>query len=95
VIRIRATPLGPDQVQIDYMDNGVGIPKSILNRIFDPFFTTKLGQGGSGLGLYIVYNLVTGILGGTIQSHGSMDRGARFALVLPRIGPSNNGNASS
>ncbi|MCB1826205.1 MAG: PAS domain S-box protein [Candidatus Competibacteraceae bacterium] len=88
IIRIHATPLGLEQVQIDYTDNGVGMPEKILKRIFEPFFTTRLGQGGSGLGLYIVYNLITGILGGTIQVHSAPLKGVSFTLTLPRIGPS-------
>jgi C4-dicarboxylate-specific signal transduction histidine kinase len=51
LVRISATLLGPEQVQIDCTDNGVGIPETILKRIFEPFFTSRLGQGGSGLGL--------------------------------------------
>ncbi|MCC9000402.1 MAG: HAMP domain-containing histidine kinase, partial [Candidatus Contendobacter sp.] len=74
-------------VQIDYTDNGVGIPETIVNRIFDPFFTTKLGSGGSGLGLYIVYNLVTGALGGAIQVHSPPGCGVAFTLTLPRTAP--------
>ena len=70
-----------------YTDNGVGIPETIVNRIFDPFFTTKLGSGGSGLGLYIVYNLVTGVLGGAIQVHNPPGDGVAFTLTLPRIAP--------
>ena len=87
LIEIRAAPLGEGRVQIDYTDDGAGIPDSILKRVFEPFFTTKLGQGGSGLGLYIVYNLVTGILGGTIEAHSPPGQGTRFTLVLPRSGP--------
>ncbi len=86
-IRIHAASPNAVQVHIDYTDNGVGIPEKILKRIFEPFFTTQLGSGGSGLGLYIVYNLVTGVLGGTIQSHSVVGQGIRFTLVLPRIGP--------
>ena len=85
VIHIRAAPLGTTHVHIDYTDNGVGIPETIVNRIFDPFFTTKLGSGGSGLGLYIVYNLVTGVLGGTIQV--DSPPGVAFTLTLPRTAP--------
>ncbi len=87
LVRISATLLGPEQVQIDCTDNGVGIPETILKRIFEPFFTSRLGQGGSGLGLYIVYNLTTGILGGTIQVHSASMKGAVFTLTLPRTGP--------
>ena len=50
-----------------YKDNGVGVPESELRKIFEPFYTTRRGQGGSGLGLSVVYNLVTQKLGGTID----------------------------
>jgi PAS domain S-box-containing protein len=87
VIRIRAAVLDPDHLQIDYMDNGPGIPEALHSRIFEPFFTTRLGGGGSGLGLYIVYNLVAGVLGGTIRVHGIPGTGTTFTLVLPRGAP--------
>ncbi|HRD68481.1 MAG TPA: HAMP domain-containing sensor histidine kinase, partial [Candidatus Competibacter sp.] len=87
VIRIRAAPLGPDQVRIDYADDGAGIPEALHSRIFEPFFTTRLGSGGSGLGLYIVYNLVTGVLGGTVRVHSQPGQGATFALILPSVVP--------
>jgi len=85
VIRIRAALLDPDRVQLDYTDDGIGIPEPILHRIFEPFFTTRLGQGGSGLGLYIVYNLITGVLGGTVQAERAPERGTTFTVTLPRI----------
>ncbi len=50
-----------------YSDNGIGLSEDIKKRIFDPFVTTKRGQGGSGLGMNIVYNLVNAKLGGTIK----------------------------
>ena len=87
VIRIHAAPLGTTQIQVDYTDDGVGIPETMLDRIFEPFFTTKLGSGGSGLRLSIVYNLVTGVLGGTIRAGGQPGHGTTFTLVLPRIAP--------
>jgi len=55
--------------------DGCGIAQAHLARVFDPFFTTKLGQGGSGLGLNIVYNLVTKTLGGTIHVASSPGEG--------------------
>lgn len=84
VIRIDAAPIGTTHVRIDYTDNGVGIPETIKKRIFDPFFTTRMGSGGSGLGLYIVYNLVTGVLGGAIHVHSPPGHGVAFTLTLPR-----------
>ena len=50
------------QIRMIYSDNGRGIAPDHRGRIFDPFFTTRRGAGGSGLGLHIVYNLVTGPL---------------------------------
>ena len=58
-----------------------------LRRIFDPFFTTRLGKGGSGLGLHIVYNLATGLLGGRIEVDSTPGAGSRFVLTLPDTAP--------
>ncbi|UUZ53781.1 hypothetical protein LP419_35085 [Massilia sp. H-1] len=49
-------------------DNGAGIAAPVLGRVFEPFFTTRMGQGSTGLGLHIVHNLVTNVLGGTIEA---------------------------
>jgi len=68
-------------------DNGKGIAPEYLGKVFDPFFTTRLGQGGSGLGLHIVHNLVTGILGGQIRVFSGEGRGAQFVLRLPLVAP--------
>jgi PAS domain S-box-containing protein len=76
-----------DAVVLTYEDNGCGIPEANLAHIFEPFYTTKLGQGGSGLGLYIVYNLVTHVLGGTLSAGNLATQGARFVLRLPLEGP--------
>lgn len=65
-----------------YTDNGKGISEDYKHRIFDPFVTTKRGQGGSGLGLNIVFNLVNAKLGGTIQSMES-ERGVCFKVKVP------------
>jgi signal transduction histidine kinase len=72
-----------DRVSLRYGDDGRGISPEHLGRIFDPFFTTKRGVGGSGLGLHIVYNLVTQLLGGTIHVASELGRGAQFTIVLP------------
>jgi signal transduction histidine kinase len=81
VIRLTAQDDG-DHVLIWHRDNGVGIPEEIMQRIFDPFFTSKLGQGGSGLGLSIVNNIVYGILKGHIKVFN--EQGACFELRLPK-----------
>lgn len=68
-------------------DDGAGIPASVLPRIFDPFFTTRLGAGGSGLGLHIVYAIVTRVLGGAIAVESRVGQGSRFSIVLPLDAP--------
>jgi len=67
----------------EYADDGKGISEENLSKIFDPFFTTKRGQGGSGLGLHIIYNLVTQRLGGTIRCESEVGAGTRFVIELP------------
>lgn len=81
------TQAGSDSVRISVTDNGHGIDSASLQRIFDPFFTTRLGEGGSGLGLYIVYNLVTRTLGGQIDVQSTPGSGTRFTLTLPCTAP--------
>lgn len=71
-----------EQVIFEYADNGQGIPPENLGKIFEPFFTTKRGQGGSGLGLHIVYNLVTQKLGGAIQCESQPSMGTKFVIKL-------------
>ena len=68
-------------------DDGAGIAAGHLARIFDPFYTTRLGTGGSGLGLSIVYNLVTGVLGGHIRVESTVGEGTRFIVELPLAAP--------
>ena len=82
VIRIRAEEKD-DSVTITYSDNGVGIPQENLPRIYDPFFTTNRAHGGSGLGMNIVYNLITNKLNGSIQCISTPDQGTTFIIQLP------------
>ena len=74
-------------VTLSVEDHGVGIAPTDVPRIFDPFFTTKMGVGGSGLGLNIVHNIVTEILGGTIGVQSELGGGTRFTLTLPMSAP--------
>jgi signal transduction histidine kinase len=74
-------------ILIMFSDNGVGIRDENLSRIFEPFFTTKMGQGGSGLGLSIIYNIVTSIFGGQISVQSEVGRGTTFTLDLPLTAP--------
>ncbi|HEH9406171.1 TPA: PAS domain S-box protein [Aeromonas bestiarum] len=72
-----------EELMIDYSDNGRGIPPEILPRIFDPFVTSKRGQGGSGLGTHIIYNLVVQLLRGRINCVSEPGNGAQFHIRLP------------
>lgn len=74
----------PDQVRLVYADDGRGIAEEHRTRIFDPFFTTRRGSGGTGLGLHIVYNLVTGPLEGQLSVDSESGRGTRFTVLFPR-----------
>lgn len=72
-----------DMIELNYADDGVGIPADNLERVFDPFFTTKRGAGGSGLGMHIVYNLVTQRLAGRIRITSVPDQGVRVSITFP------------
>ncbi|MCG7536303.1 ATP-binding protein [Pseudoalteromonas sp. OOF1S-7] len=74
------------QLTIVYSDNGVGVPNGIKKRIFDPFVTTRRGEGGSGLGMHLVYNLVTQALGGSITLQEDYQSGTQFVISLPLKG---------
>ena len=71
------------KVSIEFKDNGKGIPEHLRKRIFDPFVTTKRGQGGSGLGMHLVYNLVTQALNGSISIVSEEGRGVQFRILFP------------
>lgn len=74
-----------DEVTLGFADDGRGIRPEDHKRIFDPFFTTRRGQGGTGLGLHIVYNLVTARLRGTIHCDSAVGQGTRFTISLPSL----------
>jgi signal transduction histidine kinase len=73
-----------DMVAFEYGDDGAGMDADTLSKLFDPFFTTKRGSGGSGLGGHILYNLVTGALGGTLRVESSPGKGLQYFLRFPR-----------
>lgn len=72
-----------DDLEITYRDDGNGVPFDIRKKIFDPFVTTKRGAGGSGLGLHLVYNLVTQVLGGNIHFFSEQQHGVEFIVRFP------------
>jgi two-component system, NtrC family, sensor kinase len=83
VIRLSVIAIG-DCLNLMYSDDGCGINPEHLPRIFDPFFTTARNQGGTGLGLHIVYNLVSQRLQGAIDVQSHPSQGTTFSITLPR-----------
>jgi PAS domain S-box-containing protein len=86
-VRVVVDPLGTDQVVIRVSDDGYGIPEEMQSRIFDPFFTTKLGSGGTGLGLHILHNIVTNVLGGRVELSSAPGAGSEFRVTVPVNAP--------
>ena len=82
-ITISASVADNQVLHIIYEDDGNGIPEDLRKRIFDPFVTTKRGQGGSGLGMHRVYNLVTQALNGSITLTSEEGKGVHFSIVFP------------
>ena len=80
-IKIRVDLKG-DDLHLEYSDTGKGITPSNLSKIFEPFFTTKRGDGGSGLGLYVCYNIVKSQFDGTITCESNVDQGVLFKIVF-------------
>ncbi|TWX57650.1 MCP four helix bundle domain-containing protein [Colwellia hornerae] len=74
-------------VFIKIEDNGKGIPNEFIDKIFEPFFTTKLGEGGSGLGLNIIFNIVVSLMGGKIRVTSELGKNTSFTLELPLVSP--------
>ena len=68
---------------LNYDDNGKGMSEEMLKTVFDPFVTTKRNQGGCGLGMHIVYNLVNQLLKGEIKCHSKLEEGISIKLKLP------------
>lgn len=82
-VDIAITLPAPSVMHILYTDNGAGMSTEVAERIFEPFFTTRRGSGGSGLGMFLCYNIVTAELGGNIQCTGSPGHGVRFEITIP------------
>ncbi len=66
-----------------YGDDGRGMDDDTLKQVFNPFFTTRRGRGGTGLGMHIVYNIVSGLLKGQITCRRNFGRGALFTMRVP------------
>ncbi|HEX3181425.1 MAG TPA: HAMP domain-containing sensor histidine kinase [Beijerinckiaceae bacterium] len=86
-MEVHAALENADQVAITFSDNGRGMAPDVRRRAFEPFFTTRRSQGGTGLGLHIVHNIITGRLGGRISISSEPERGTTFRVVIPRAAP--------
>ena len=82
VINIKVLRMG-NSVQLIFRDSGCGIISENLEKIYEPFFTTKRSSGNSGLGLNMVYNLVTQALAGSIVCHSELNKGTQFTIEFP------------
>jgi signal transduction histidine kinase len=77
----------PPDVELRFSDNGAGMDAASQSKVFEPFFTTRRNRGGSGLGLYIAYNLVTQSLGGRIECFSQPGAGTEFRIRFPMVAP--------
>jgi len=79
-----------DELHILFKDDGVGMDEETSRKIFDPFYTTKRGSGGTGLGMYMTYNIVTQRLGGTIEVDSKLGEGTQFDICMHHTPPEEN-----
>ena len=86
LIQLHAAAEGTGVV-LTYSDDGHGMSEEVRGRVFDPFYTTTFGKGGSGLGMSICYNLITGALGGSIQVASIKGQGCSYTIKLPWVAP--------
>lgn len=86
-LTFRGRRQGDGTIRLVYSDTGRGVAEEIRGKMFDPFVTTKRGQGGSGLGLHILHNLVVGKMGGRVTYADTDGGGASFVLTIPSTAP--------
>jgi PAS domain S-box-containing protein len=86
-VDIQVRESGKDNVEIIFSDDGCGMSLDVRRRAFDPFFTTRRDQGGTGLGLHIVYSIVTNRLGGRLDLDSEPGKGTRIQIILPKVAP--------
>ncbi len=82
-VTIETQRLENRRIEIKVSDNGKGMDTTVLDRIFDPFFTTNRQLGGNGLGMHVVFNLVTQSLNGAIFGDSKIGEGSSFVIILP------------
>lgn len=82
-ISIKAKLANTQRLLIEYQDNGVGMTEDVRQQAFEPFFTTFREHGGSGLGLYVIYNIITQQMGGMIHIASTPNLGTHFHIDCP------------
>ncbi len=87
VIGIKVQSSDQDHVEVVFSDDGCGMSLDVRRKAFDPFFTTRRDHGCTGLGLHIVYTIVTNCLGGRVNLDSEPDQGTKITIVLPRLAP--------
>ena len=83
-IAIKVSACGDNDVEIIFSDDGCGMSPDVRRQAFDPFFSTRRHQGGTGLGLHIVYSVVTNRLGGQLRLSSEPGEGTDVRIILPR-----------
>lgn len=86
-VRVGLRALHDQRVELVVADDGVGMTEQVQACLLQPFFSTKIGQGGTGLGVTIVDDLVRNALGGTLSVQSTAGQGSRFCVVLPQVAP--------
>ncbi len=84
---IEGRQVDESDIEIFVSDDGVGMSEETQRRALDPFFTTRRNEGGTGLGLHIIFNLVTQQLGGKLSFESKLGWGTRFRIQIPRVAP--------
>ena len=83
-IRIEVAPSKAEGLlHIHYSDDGKGVAREVIGKMFEPFVTTRRSKGGSGLGMFVVYNIVNADLGGNIRCESTLGQGVHFYLDIP------------
>jgi two-component system NtrC family sensor kinase len=82
---VKSRVIGP-VIHVRITDNGPGIPEEMQKKVFDPFFTTKAASKGTGLGLWVSYNIIEK-LGGSITLRSEVGKGSTFTVQLPVVIP--------
>jgi len=88
-ISISARPRDPDDIELVFTDDGAGMTPEVVRQAFDPFFTTRRNEGGTGLGLHIVYTLVTQQFGGRMALDSRLGQGTTFRIIMPKTAKGN------